>query len=366
MNTARQAPLDIATAQGTHGFRELNDTPTVPGNDSLLWELIGTHAFRRLKEIHFLGAIDYRLIPRPNGKQGATRYSRYEHSLGVMRLAHLYSTSQEMQSADRRLACVAALVHDIGHPPLSHSMEPVFKEKFGIEHHKATEDIICGRVSLGKDVFSTLRRHDMDVEELVAIISGELSGFDGFFHGPINFDTIEGILRSRAYIRHASTIPSPNSVTAAAIGRTNHNDRNIVDEFWTHKDWVYKNIINSREGVLSDFACRFFLRRNLEHIDLECYFGTEAEIFRRIPSLKELLTSDTFESQIRRMIDEPVYYRGRNYYIDRDGDFFARRDDVRYRHSRTDRVLALKDTLGLVAAETVDEQQGALFDDNAL
>ena len=366
MNTAPQAQLDIATARVSHGFREPNDTPTVPGNDSLLRELIGTHAFRRLKEIHFLGAIDYRLIPRPNGKRGATRYSRYEHSLGVMRLAHLYSTSQEMQSANRRVVCVAALLHDIGHPPLSHSMEPVFKEKFGIEHHRATEDIICGRVSLGKDVFSTLRSHDMDIEKLMAVISGEFSGFDGFFHGPINFDTIEGILRSYTYMRQAPTIPSPDTVTEAAIRRTDRKDRDIVDEFWSYKGWVYKHIVNSREGVLSDFACQLFLRRSIEYIGLDCYFGTETELFRRLPGLRELLTSHTFEDEMIRMLDEPVHYRDRNYYIDRDGDFFARRDGIRYRHSRTDRLLELKDTPRLVAAETENEQQGAFFDDNTL
>ena len=133
-----------------------------------------------------------------------------------------------------------------------------------------------------------------------------------------------------------------------------------------NKDWVYKNIINSEEGILSDLACQLFLRRNLDRIDRDCYFGTETEIFRRIPGLRRLLESGAFESEIRRMIDEPVYYRERHYYVDPKGDFFARSDDLRYRHNRVNRVLVLKDTLGLVAAENVNEQQGAFFDDDAL
>ena len=366
MKRASPAPLDIATTPATLGFREPADIRVAAGNDPLLLTLIETAAFRRLREIRFLGGIDYRRVPRPNGKPRSTRYTRYQHSLGVMRLARLYCARQNLMPRDRLLVCVAALLHDIGHPPLSHSMEPVFKDEFGIEHHGATKDIICGRVSLGKDVFSALRNHGIDVEELIAVISGEISKFDGFFDGPINFDTIEGILRSYAYIRDASTTLSPDIVTEAAIRRTGRNDRDIVDQFWTHKNWVYKNIINSKDGLLSDFACRFFLRRNLERVGPACYFGTEAEIFRKLPGLRELLVCNTFESEITRMIDEPVYFRERSYFIDHGGDFFARHDEVRYRHSRTDAILELKDTAGQVPVDTVNETQGAFFDDNPL
>ena len=352
--------------EASTGFREPRDLRSTLGNDALLLELEATSAFRRLKEIRFLGAIDYRRVPRPNGKPRSIRYTRYQHSLGVLQLAQLYCKQRDLHPMDRSLVCVAAMLHDIGHPPLSHSTEPLFKEHFGIEHHSATESIICGRVSLGKDVFSTLRLHAVDVERLIAVISGDHSNFEGFFDGPINFDTIEGILRSCAYLRRSSTIPRPDTVTKAAIRRRNLEDRDVVDRFWSHKDWVYKNIINSWDGVLSDFACRVFMRRNISRIDRNCLYTTENEIFRRIPGLRELLTSVTFESEMMRMTDEPVRYRERHYYVDRDGDFFGRRDDVRYRHSRVDRALALGNVTAVAVDDNSKGKQGALFDGNTL
>ena len=213
MKTEKQTQLDVVSRARYRPDFRARDVPEAVGNDPLLRDLAKTPAFQRLNDIRFLGAIDFRLIPSPNGKPGATRYTRYEHSLGVVRLARMYCASQDMQAADRQLVCVAALLHDIGHPPLSHSMEPVFKEKCGIDHHRATEDIICGRVSLGKEVFSTLRRHGMDVAKLIAVISGECTGFHGFFDGPISFDTIEGILRSFRYTQETPTTPNPDSVT---------------------------------------------------------------------------------------------------------------------------------------------------------
>ena len=271
------AQLNITTPPVRHGFREPTDIPGATGNDPLLLELIDTPAFQRLKEIRFLGAIDYCRIPRPNGKPGATRYSRYEHSLGVMQLARLYCIRREIPRSECRLACAAALLHDIGHPPLSHSVESVFKEELGIDHHVATEDIICGRVPLGRSVFPILRRHRINVEELVAVVSGEIHRFDGFFRGPINFDTIEGILRSYRYTGRTSSTSNPEIVTEAAIRRTNGKDRDVVDGFWKCKNWVYNHIINSREGVLSDFVCKLFLRRSPARVDFRVRIGSSTK-----------------------------------------------------------------------------------------
>ena len=363
MTTALPVQLDMPTPRVRHGFRApTDDIPNIAGNDPLLLELIGTLAFQRLKEIRFLGAIDYCRIPRPNGNPGTTRYTRYEHSIGVMQLARLYCVRRDIRPPDRRLVCAAALLHDIGHPPLSHSGESVFKEEFGLDHHTVSEDIICGRIPLGRHVFSTLRNYDVNVEELVAVISGKTERFDGFFHGPINLDTIEGILRSYRYIRQAPTIPRPDIVTDAAIRRANEEDRDTVDIFWKYKDWVYNNIINSKEGILSDFACKLFLRRNLEQIDRDSYFDTENRLFRKLPYLKDFLMSHTFEKEVIRLINEPVFYSARSYYIDQNGDFFDRQDDIRYRHSRRKCVLAFETPIDPVAVETTGCSQGVLFD----
>ena len=367
MTTALPAQLDIPTPRVRHGFRvPTNDIPNTAGNDPLLLELIDTPAFQRLKEIRFLGAIDYCRIPRPNGNPGTIRYTRYEHSIGVMQLARLYCVRRGIRPPNRRLVCAAALLHDIGHPPLSHSGESVFKEKFGIDHHTVSEDIICGRVPLGRRVFSALRSHGVNVEELVAIISGKTERFDGFFHGPINFDTIEGILRTYRYIRQSPTIPCPDFVTDAAINRADEKDRDTVDIFWKYKDLVYNNIINSKDGVLSDFACKLFLRRNLARIDLDSYFGTETKLFQKIPGLRDLLTSHTFKNEVMRLIDEPVHYSARSYYIDQNGDFFDRQDDVRYRHSRSRCVLAFETPIDPVAVDAPGSLQGVLFDDDGV
>lgn len=88
-------------------------------------KLIGTAAFLRLQKIKQLGFV-YRVWP------GAT-HTRYEHSLGCYHLAVRALRALLRRGADGGLAgvsassiqtlVVAALLHDIGHYPFSHTIE---------------------------------------------------------------------------------------------------------------------------------------------------------------------------------------------------------------------------------------------------
>ena len=350
----------------THAFREPPDLARVLDADRFLLELVYTQAFQRLRGIRFLGAIDYCRIPSPNGKQGSKRYTRFEHSLGVLQLAQLYCSKRELNPLERRLACAAALLHDIGHPPLSHSMEAVFKEFFGIDHHSASEDIICGRVNIGEEVFEVLRRYSVNVEKLVAIISGQGKFFERFFGGPINFDTIEGILRCKNYTSRAPVTSNPEKVTMAAIERVGVNDQEIVDGFWRTKDLVYKSIVNSVDGVVADFSCKLFLRNNINKVDSTSYFLTERQLFRKLPYLRQLLISGSLRKYIEDHADSSIAFVSRHYFVNEDADFFSRDDDDRYRQQRKHCSLNVKDDGSEDMEMLFSEQGGILFDEDSI
>ena len=162
-----------------------------------------------------------------------------------------------------------------------------------------------------------------------------------FFAGPINFDTIEGILRSQAFLRSSPGIRSPESVTAAALRRANIGDQSIVDDFWHCKDLIYRQVINSRTGVLADYACQLFMRRHLKNIVASDYFNTEEQMFRKIPDLLQLLTSPSFETDIAVQLIEPIKFNARRFYVDSNADFFLRDDELRYRQVKHERILNL-------------------------
>lgn len=107
--------------------------------DILLWKLIETPAFQRLRHIKQLGFSDY-VYP------GAT-HSRFSHSLGVMEMARkmmdaIERNQPEIKNADnyeleRKAALCAALLHDIGHGPFSHVFEEISKNFDISERHES-------------------------------------------------------------------------------------------------------------------------------------------------------------------------------------------------------------------------------------
>ena len=126
----------------------------------VIWDLIGTKEFQRLRRIKQLGT-SYLTF------HGA-EHSRFNHSLGVYELVRRITenfTGREAWSEDQRLlALTASLLHDLGHGPFSHSFEKVFD----LDHEAYTKAIILGDT----EVNTVLRKvSDTFPEEVAAVIN---------------------------------------------------------------------------------------------------------------------------------------------------------------------------------------------------
>lgn len=103
--------------------------------DRLIWDLIQTKEVQRLRRIKQLGGT-YMVFH-------TAEHTRFSHSLGVYEMARqmiraLYHRQMELDEEERLLVLSAALLHDLGHGPFSHSFESVFE----VRHERFTERII--------------------------------------------------------------------------------------------------------------------------------------------------------------------------------------------------------------------------------
>jgi uncharacterized protein len=340
-----------------YDFSSPVDIRQLVGEDPLFFALVGSAAFRRLLEIRFLGGIDYLIVRSPNGAPNNVRYTRYQHSLGVARLALMYGRACDLSITDRRVILAAALLHDVGHAPLSHSLEPAFLELFGIDHHQATRDIICGHVPIGRELYKILRDHHVDVDRVMSIVGGEDDGFHGFFSGPINFDTIEGILRTKNYAQSTPNAVAPELIVDAAVNRASAAHRELVDNFWMSKDLVYTHVINSKSGILADQVCQAFLHTNRSQVRAADFFTTEEQLFRKLPGLRALLTNAHFPSLVPLSVPQQVSFKKRRFFIDGNVSFFDRNDQSRYRQTKVPGLLTVSPTVPRLE----NNQTGDLF-----
>lgn len=92
--------------------------------DPVIWQLINTPEFQRLRRIRQLGT-SYLTF------HGA-EHSRFSHSLGVYEITRKIISQFERShysdwpKEEKIVALCAALLHDLGHGPFSHSIEEAF------------------------------------------------------------------------------------------------------------------------------------------------------------------------------------------------------------------------------------------------
>ena len=248
-------------------------------------DLINTAAFQRLADIRFLGAIDYFI--RPTGKRlNQRRHTRLEHTLGVGHLALLYSRLVGLSEREEHFVVAAALLHDIGHPPLSHSMESAFKRHFEVDHHVATAQIIFGTAPrrLGSEILGILKDAKIDPAELIALIGGELHECQHnlLFAHPINIDTLEAISRSETYLKPYRASPTPDAVLTALI---DGSQLERLDDFWLLKDKIYSLLIQGPLGVYADNIALNYVERFIATFHADDFFLSESEFRKEHPSI---------------------------------------------------------------------------------
>ena len=279
-NGGRGLPL-FPDMEAPSPFERPVDTPSL-FEDPLLRELVGSRPVQRLRRIGFLGALD-RI-------QSRNRHNRHDHSVGVARLALLYARNRNLSRHDTRLLAVAGLLHDVGHGPLSHTLEPIFKSRFGISHHKAGFEIIRGESSLGREIPEVLARHGLDLEEVNAMIEGTHHGRHAFlFSSPINLDTIEGVTRCHSFFLRKR----PEVMSAAGIVRTVSETDTLptrtLDSFWRLKHQMYNLAIHHPVGLLYDGLAQAVVTQDIDGFEPSDFLKDEEQLRRGKRKLFKLL-----------------------------------------------------------------------------
>jgi len=157
--------------------------------------LVDTAPFRRLRNIAQLGLVPL-VYPAAN-------HTRFEHSLGVYRLALVYL--QQFASDERFVATVspeqaetfiiAALLHDLGHWPLCHTVEDLGFD--GIPSHEELSSEL-----LHQSEIASILRSDWNVEpeSIATLLCGKPEApaqriLSSLLSGPVDIDKMDYLQR---------------------------------------------------------------------------------------------------------------------------------------------------------------------------
>lgn len=165
----------------------------------LIFDIIQHPYFQRLRRIHQLGLTAY-VYP------GAT-HTRFQHVLGATYLMNktlqvIQSKGTDISAEEAEAAMLAILLHDIGHPPLSHSLEYIFVENISHEtisllFMEEFNKVFSGKLSEGIKIFQGIHEKKF----LHQLVSSQLdmdrldylrrdSFFTGVSEGIVGYDRI--------------------------------------------------------------------------------------------------------------------------------------------------------------------------------
>ncbi|MGC9780619.1 MAG: HD domain-containing protein [Candidatus Heimdallarchaeota archaeon] len=138
-----------------HGYIFINDFER---------ELIDTRFFQRLRRIKQLSGSEF-VYPGAN-------HTRFEHSLGVSYLAEKMAASLcndedvDITDHEKSLVKIAALLHDVGHGPFSHTFEALL-QKVRKNHEDLTRWIIKE-----SEIADILNENGLKVDQVCGLIHG--------------------------------------------------------------------------------------------------------------------------------------------------------------------------------------------------
>lgn len=168
-------------------------------------DLIETPEFQRLRYLKQMG-LAYLAYP-------SATHTRFEHSLGVMHLASKFAKQLSLNAHEVAHLQVAALLHDIGHAPFSHVVEPILNNFPELSLENRTSKIIEGKpLFVGKSkyiiddtsvIYDVLIRYGLDVEYILKILfepSKNISLLFSILNGTIDADKMDYLLRDSYHI----------------------------------------------------------------------------------------------------------------------------------------------------------------------
>ncbi len=296
-----------------HGFITLDD---------LAISLIDTREMQRLRRVKQLGFANL-VYPGAN-------HTRFEHSLGVLHLAELLLCKlnvdglQDIKDEIR----VAALIHDIGHMPLSHTIESVLVEKYGKGHEYfqiggelaevvdqfGLDKVLIEKLIRGESPFSQIISSDVDIDRMDYIIRDEY--YTGVAYGTVDYmrlieemdfingqlvireggiQAVESLLVSRflmfptVYFHHVSRI-AERMLRSAIMPMTN---RGV--ELRNFGDYELLSVMVQEGGYAQEIASRLLNRRLFKRA---LYASAKSLSVERMAEL--ILQQEQFEHEIAR------------------------------------------------------------------
>lgn len=140
-------------------------------------------------------------------------HTRLEHSFGTFHIASKIVDMLPLHHDEKEIVMCAALLHDIGHGPFSHTLESILRESLDVDHVDLTEQLLKGEYTIfhsdetnfitsQKNVPAILEDEGIDTQLIADIIKGDVHDrpyLGQLLNSVIDVDQLDYLLRDAYY-----------------------------------------------------------------------------------------------------------------------------------------------------------------------
>lgn len=172
--------------------------------DGFFLDLLSTPELQRLYNIKQLG-LAHLVFP-------GAHHTRLEHSLGTYHMASRSAEILNLEKDDKEIVISAALLHDIGHGPFSHTLEALLRDSLNVDHVVLTEKLIFGEYEIfdiqekgfikSDNVNEILDKNNVDKKKIANAIKGNIKDkpfLSQLIDNAIDVDQLDYLIRDAYY-----------------------------------------------------------------------------------------------------------------------------------------------------------------------
>jgi len=172
--------------------------------EGIFLDLLDSPEIQRLHNVKQLG-LTHLVFP-------GAHHTRLEHSLGAYNMAYKASEILKLDEDERELVNCAALLHDIGHGPFSHTLESILRNSLDVDHVDLTERLIFGEYEIfdsrekkfisSQSVHEILSKNNINHRHIADIIKGKMRGrsyLGQLLDSSIDVDQLDYLIRDAFY-----------------------------------------------------------------------------------------------------------------------------------------------------------------------
>ena len=285
-----------------YGFIEIDVS-----KEKIILDIIDTVEFQRLRFITQLG-LSFYTYPSAN-------HTRFEHSLGVYRLASEFLSKipeNEIDVEDRTIFKIASLIHDLGHGPFSHVWEnitkTITKKRLGKKNYPSHEDWLINILNDNTQISTLLEKEGIlkDVKSLICFIYSIKSKCKRVRSKPswlillkllsseLDIDRLDYILRDSYFTGVASGVYDFDRLRYSLIYDKEYKrlavrerDYLTIEGFFISRYHMYRMVYNHKTTISAETVVKnAFLRA------YDLYKSNKLEESKIIPPIRETLHND--------------------------------------------------------------------------